>query len=68
MEKFSAAEAENVFKQTAERTGTKTGEVMQLFRVLISGVAGGPALFEVAALLGKPLVVKRLENAIVKIS
>ncbi|MFZ5553079.1 MAG: hypothetical protein ACOZCO_08185 [Bacteroidota bacterium] len=38
----------------------KTGEVMQLFRVALSGIAGGPALFEMAELLGKEKVVGRL--------
>ena len=68
MASFSAAEAENTFKQVAEKTDTKTGEVMQLFRVLISGLAGGPALFEVAALLGKEKIVLRLETAIQKLN
>jgi glutamyl-tRNA synthetase len=64
---FSAANAETIFKQTCEKLGTKSGEVMQLFRVCISGVGGGPALFEAAALIGKEKVVNRLEAAIKKI-
>jgi hypothetical protein len=36
---------------------------MQLFRVCLSGVGGGPMLFEMAELLGKEEVVKRLETA-----
>jgi glutamyl-tRNA synthetase len=60
---FSAANSETIFKQTCEKLGIKSGEVMQLFRVCISGVAGGPALFEAAALIGKGEVVKRLEKA-----
>lgn len=65
---FSAANAEAVFKQVCEKLGIKSGEVMQLFRVCISGVAGGPALFEAAALIGKEEVVKRLETSVQKIS
>ena len=45
----------------------KTGEVMQLFRVCMSGLGGGPALFEIAALLGKEKVVARLETAVKKL-
>ncbi|TAL62274.1 MAG: glutamate--tRNA ligase [Bacteroidetes bacterium] len=60
---FSAANSENMFKQTCEKLGIKSGELMQLFRVCISGVTGGPALFEAAALVGKGEVVKRLEKA-----
>jgi glutamyl-tRNA synthetase len=57
---FTAADSEAVFKQTAEKLGIKTGEVMQLFRVCLSGAAGGPALFEMTELLGKEEVVRRL--------
>lgn len=63
MSTFTAAETETVFKATAEKLGIKTGEVMQLFRVCLSGVGGGPALFEMVELLGKEEVVKRLEHA-----
>lgn len=65
---FSTADSENIFKQTCEKSGIKSGEVMQLFRVCISGMAGGPALFEVAALIGKDEVVKRMEKACAAIS
>lgn len=61
---FSAHHTEKAFKHTCEKVGVKTGEVMQLFRVCMSGMAGGPALFEVAALLGKDEVIRRLERAI----
>jgi glutamyl-tRNA synthetase len=67
MSSFTAAEAEAVFKQTAETLGIKTGEVMQLFRVCVSGAAGGPALFEMCELLGKEEVVRRLDAATQKI-
>lgn len=64
---FTASETENVFKQTCEKQGIKTGEVMQLFRVCLSGVGGGPSLFEMVELLGKEVVVKRLETAVNKL-
>jgi glutamyl-tRNA synthetase len=60
---FSHDELEKTFKQTAEERGIKPGEVMQLFRVIITGGPGGPALFEVAALLGKDEVMRRIERA-----
>ena len=65
--KVAAEIFESIFKDTCEKLGVKTGEVMQLFRVCISGVAGGPALFETTALLGKDEVVKRLNTAVEKI-
>lgn len=61
---FSAANVEAVFKKTAEESGVAPGSVMQLFRVLITGLAAGPILFNAIELLGKDEVVKRLETAI----
>ena len=60
---FTASETETAFKATAESQGIATGQVMQLFRVCLSGVGGGPMLFEMVELLGKVEVVKRLETA-----
>jgi glutamyl-tRNA synthetase len=64
---FTAAETEIAFKATAEAQGLGPGQVMQLFRVCISGVGGGPALFEIVELLGKQEVIQRLEKASVAI-
>jgi glutamyl-tRNA synthetase len=61
---FTAAESEATFKATAEKMGIGAGQVMQLFRVCLSGVGGGPMLFEMVELLGKDEVVKRLETAL----
>jgi len=61
---FSHANVEAVFKKTAEENNTPPGSVMQLFRVLVTGLAAGPALFEAMEVLGKDEVVKRLEKAL----
>ena len=66
LEKYSHDELEKIFKQTAEVNGIKAGEVMQLFRVIITGGVGGPALFEVVALLGKEEVARRIDTALKK--
>jgi glutamyl-tRNA synthetase len=63
---FTAAETEGCFKQTAADSGIKPGDVMQLFRVLLSGAAGGPMLFEMAELLSKEEVNERLKMALSK--
>ncbi|MCW3103439.1 MAG: glutamyl-tRNA synthetase [Bacteroidetes bacterium] len=65
---FTAAETEATFKATAEKMGIGSGQVMQLFRVCISGVGGGPILFEMVELLGKEEVVRRLETALKNLS
>lgn len=64
LDSFTAATTEAAFKATAEKLGLGPGQVMQLFRVCLSGVGGGPALFEMAELLGKEEVIRRLEKAI----
>lgn len=64
---WTAADCEATFKATAEATGTNPGSVMQLFRVCVSGQGGGPVLFEMVALLGKDVVVRRLEKALATI-
>jgi glutamyl-tRNA synthetase len=61
---FDALGIENQFKQTAEKAGIGAGQVMQLFRVLISGVGGGPALYEMMEWMGKESVLNRFENAL----
>ena len=40
---------------------------MQLFRVVISGEASGPAIWEMVEVLGKEEILARIENALVKI-
>jgi glutamyl-tRNA synthetase len=61
---FEAPAIEQAFKNTAESMSIGTGSVMQVFRLCISGVGGGPHLFDVAALLGKEVVTKRINQAI----
>jgi glutamyl-tRNA synthetase len=63
---YSSAQTEACFKSVAEQCGLGPGQVMQLFRVAISGVGGGPALFEMLALFGKAEVNARLENFLSK--
>lgn len=64
LDSFTSAETETTFKSTAEKMNLGAGSVMQLFRVCISGVGGGPVLFDMVELLGKEEVVKRLEKAV----
>lgn len=63
---FSGSAIETAFKAQCESSGIKTGEVMQLLRVSLSGQAGGPALFEMTALLGKDRAVRRIQHFISK--
>lgn len=65
---FDVTNTERAFKEAAEKLGIGAGSVMQLFRVCISGAAGGPALFEITELLGKEKTINRLEKALAELS
>lgn len=62
LSEFTVANTEATFKATAEKLGLGAGQVMQLFRVSISGIGGGPALFEIVELLGKEEIIKRIAH------
>ncbi|MHB8402353.1 MAG: hypothetical protein ACYDCN_10095, partial [Bacteroidia bacterium] len=64
LQNFTTIETEQAFKAVSEKLNIPTGQVMQLFRVAITGVGGGPALFEMLELFGKENSLKRLDNAI----
>ncbi|MBL4587381.1 MAG: glutamate--tRNA ligase [Flavobacteriales bacterium] len=67
LKNWNAETIEATFRATAEKLQINPGHVMQLFRVLVSGQAGGPALFEMAELLGKEVVVLRLKTGVEKL-
>jgi len=67
LKNWNAETIEATFRATAEKLEINPGHVMQLFRVLVSGQAGGPALFEMAELLGKEVVVSRLKTGVEKL-
>ncbi len=61
---FTAQNIEELFKANAEKAGISPGSVMQIFRVAISGLSAGPAVFEMTALIGKEKIIARLKKAI----
>jgi glutamyl-tRNA synthetase len=64
---WNGAAIEECFNATAGAVGMKPGQVMQLFRVLTTGQAGGPVLFEVLVLLGHDETVERIALALSKL-
>jgi len=63
LEPFDSLQTEACFKETAEKRQLNPGSFMQLFRICLSGLSGGPALFEIAEVLGKEKVNQRLRCA-----
>jgi glutamyl-tRNA synthetase len=64
LQDFSIAEIDSAFKNTAAAHEIKPGDVLQLFRVMISGQGGGVDLMGMIELLGKAEVSARIDNAL----
>ncbi|MBI4945775.1 MAG: glutamate--tRNA ligase [Bacteroidetes bacterium] len=71
LKKISGLQTANIdqtIKQTCEQVGIKSGEVMQLTRVLISGKGSGVDLLGMMELLGRDEVCNRLAKGVTVIS
>lgn len=60
----SAEELKELFSSTLNGAGINPGSVMQLLRVTVSGVAGGPDLMEILSILGSERVSKRIRSSL----
>ncbi|MEZ5003717.1 MAG: glutamate--tRNA ligase [Chitinophagales bacterium] len=58
---WTAEQIEVVLKGIMEKYALGFGDVFQPFRVLISGEAGGPSIFELTELMGKEMVIERMK-------
>lgn len=61
---FSAGSFETDYNEALQKNGVTNKEFLQLLRVCLSGVAGGPPIFEMAELFGKEITLKRLQLAL----
>jgi glutamyl-tRNA synthetase len=61
---WSAATLESVFKQLAEQSSIKPGELQLPLRIMLVGAKFGPPVFEIATVLGKEETISRIETAI----
>ncbi len=62
---FDATTIHNAIVETETKMAAKVD--LQLLRVLVSGAAGGPAIHDMIALIGKQEIVKRIETALINI-
>jgi glutamyl-tRNA synthetase len=60
----AASEFENAFKEIAAINQLKPGELMLPFRIMLVGSKHGPAVFDIASLLGKDETIKRIEHGL----
>ncbi len=65
---LSQESALNVLNDVLEKEGVGMGKVMQVLRVVLTGVAGGPDLMGIIAVLGKDEVISRINTALERIS
>jgi len=63
----SKEDFENVLRQTAENLGTGTGKLIHPLRLAVSGVGGGPGVFDILYIIGKEKTINRLNKAIEKL-
>jgi glutamyl-tRNA synthetase len=64
LEPWDEASLEALFKGYAEEKGAKLGQVIQPMRVAMTGKTASPGMYEVLALLGRELTLRRLDAAV----
>lgn len=64
IEVFNKENCENILRDLSEKTGISTKNIFHPLRICITGRSVSPPLFDCLELLGKELVLKRLNRAI----
>lgn len=67
LNEFDASSIESLFKTLAAERGIKPGELQLPFRIMLVGAKFGPAVFDIASLLGKEETISRIESLIRKL-
>ena len=67
LEDWNVNAIENAFKELAAAMSIKPGELQLPMRIMLVGGKFGPAVFEIASLIGKNETIDRIHTAIVKI-
>jgi glutamyl-tRNA synthetase len=63
---FDAPSLEAATQAWLAEQGWQLGDIVHAVRVAVTGVAGGPGLFDCLALLGRDICVRRLDRALEK--
>ncbi|ABV73272.1 glutamyl-tRNA synthetase [Rickettsia canadensis str. McKiel] len=61
LKQFDKESVQNKFKEIATHNGLKLNELMKPVRALITGMTASPSVFEIAEILGKENILKRLK-------
>jgi glutamyl-tRNA synthetase len=62
--KITAEDARTMLHSAIEKSGAKTGPVMQALRLTLTGSGAGPDLMDIIEILGGPDTTERIENAL----
>ncbi|MBC7912551.1 MAG: glutamate--tRNA ligase [Pyrinomonadaceae bacterium] len=65
---YSSPNLEAAFKSLAEENGLKIGDVMLPFRIMLVGGKFGPAVFDIASILGKVATIERIQSGLEMLS
>lgn len=65
---FTAADVEAAVRESAGTFGVGGGKLIHPLRLAVTGVALGPGLFELMAVLGKETCLRRIERAVTALS
>jgi glutamyl-tRNA synthetase len=65
---FEATNIESCFQEFIAKKEIGLGQLMPVLRLALTGLGNGPQIFEIAALLGKTVVIERIEKAISSIT
>ncbi|MDA7502012.1 glutamate--tRNA ligase [Chitinophagales bacterium] len=63
LSEFSPEAIETCIKSYIETHELSFGNILLPFRVMLTGVKGGPSIFDIASILGKEETLSRMENA-----
>ncbi len=61
---FSLENSENTLRNTAEKLDIKAADLIHPLRIAVTGFGVSPGIFEICVILGKDVVIRRLNNLI----
>ena len=67
MQQWDAADLEKTFKEIAAANQVKPGDVLLPLRIMLVGGKFGPAVFDIAAVIGKDETIQRIKTAVNKL-
>jgi glutamyl-tRNA synthetase len=68
LDRWEPAEMESALRALAERLGTPAGNIFQPLRVGLTGLTVSPGIFEVLVMLGRDLALRRIDQALSRVT